>query len=183
MEYTQKAPYSQSYWVLPGQFLAGQFPGDKSQQVMNVRMAALLDAGIRAIINLIKADENDHDTQLFSAYMPIWLKLGHSRGIDVFYKQVPMQDLSVPDEDTMIKVLDLIDSFLAEQLPVYIHCWAGRGRTGTVVGCWLVRHGIVNGHEAVDRIKELRKHEETAHMPSPETAQQIGMVRTWQKGK
>jgi len=141
---------------LPGQFLAGQFPGDKSQQVMNERMAALLDSGIRVIINLIKADANDHDTQLFSAYRPIWLKLGCSRGIEVFYKRVPMQDLSVPDEDTMIKVLDLIDSFLTKQLPVYIHCWAGRGRTGTVVGCWLVRHGMAKSEDVIDRIRELR---------------------------
>ena len=32
--------------------------------------------------------------------------------------------------------------------PVYVHCWGGIGRTGTVVGCWLVRHGMT-GDEAL----------------------------------
>ena len=31
---------------------------------------------------------------------------------------------------------------------MYLHCWGGVGRTGTVVGCWLVRHGRT-GDEAL----------------------------------
>ena len=40
----------------------------------------------------------------------------------------------------MLAVLDAIDIALCEGHGVYIHCWGGVGRTGTVVGCWLKRH-------------------------------------------
>ncbi len=37
-----------------------------------------------------------------------------------------------------------------------MHCWGGVGRTGTVVGCWLVRHGLDDG-DAIARIATLRR--------------------------
>ena len=38
-------------------------------------------------------------------------------------------------------MLDTIDQALAAGHTMYVHCWGGVGRTGTVVGCHLVRHG------------------------------------------
>jgi hypothetical protein len=37
--------------------------------------------------------------------------------------------------------LDHIDLILESLGKPYVHCWGGNGRTGTVIGCWLVRHG------------------------------------------
>src|SRR3712207_6971239 len=37
----------------------------------------------------------------------------------------------------------------------YVHCWGGIGRTGTVVGCYLVEHGM-DGEQAIAAIAEWR---------------------------
>ena len=53
----------------------------------------------------------------------------------------PIPDISIPaDPNQMIAILDAIDAALFEGHGVYIHCWGGVGRTGTVVVCWLKRH-------------------------------------------
>ena len=54
--------------------------------------------------------------------------------------------------------------------------------TGIVVGCYLVRHGLALGEEALDQIRQLRREEETAGKPSPETDPQCDMVRMWKQG-
>lgn len=65
---------------------------------------------------------------------------------------------------------------------MYVHCWGGVGRTGTVVGCYLVRSGL-SGDEALARIRQLRRNEATANRPSPETDEQRNMVRSWRAGE
>ena len=58
---------------------------------------------------------------------------------------------------------------------VYVHCMAGIGRTGTVVGCLLAERGE---SDPLVRLAELR---ERAGLDgdSPETAKQRRMVREW----
>jgi hypothetical protein len=52
-----------------------------------------------------------------------------------------------------------------------------------VVGCRLVRHGIAERDDVLEKIKELRRFEPRGHWPSPETAAQIRMVLSWRKGE
>jgi protein tyrosine phosphatase len=59
-----------------------------------------------------------------------------------------------------------------------VHCWGGVGRTGTVVGCWLVRHGLAGG-DALARVEALRATTPKANRPSPETDTQRDLVRGW----
>ena len=83
----------------------------------------------------------------------------------------------------MIQILDSTDQSLAEGLPVYVHRWGGVGRTGTVVGCYLIRHGIATQIEVLDRIAALRRKEFTAYRQSPETLEQRRMVQNWRVGQ
>ena len=59
----------------------------------------------------------------------------------------------------------------------------GLKRTGTVVGCYLARHGIALGEEALEKIKYLRRNDPKANEPSSETEPQCAMVRSWQRGQ
>ena len=61
----------------------------------------------------------------------------------------------MPTPEALESALDEIDGELAAGGVVYVHCWAGCGRTGVVVGSWLVRHGVPP-KDALERIAEAR---------------------------
>ena len=64
--------------------------------------------------------------------------------------------MGTPTAGHVMQILDDIDAVRADGGTVYVHCWGGVGRTGTVVGCLLVRHGL-DGGDAIARIAELRR--------------------------
>jgi predicted protein tyrosine phosphatase len=90
----------------------------------------------------------------------------------------PIPDMGTPTAGHVMQVLDDIDTVRADGGTVYVHCWGGVGRTGTVVGCWLVRHGLDDG-DAIARIAELRRE---IGGPSPETAGQVALIHGWRPG-
>ena len=128
-----KIPFSRSYWVIPGKFLAGYYPGERWKKVIEQKMRGLLDCSIRFVINLMEPDEKDHEGLLFRDYSPVLKHLADG-GSPVECCRMPIRDLDVPLPDFMVHILNQIDGALEEDEPVYIHCWGGRGRIGAVVG-------------------------------------------------
>jgi hypothetical protein len=89
----------------------------------------------------------------------------------------PIPDMGTPTAGHVIQILDEIDDARSLGETAYVHCWGGVGRTGTVVGCWLVRHGLDRG-DPIATIAELRA-PIAGERPSPETRGQIALVRGW----
>jgi protein-tyrosine phosphatase len=94
----------------------------------------------------------------------------------------PIVDLGTTTIPHMTRILDDVDAALDAGGSVYVHCWGGIGRTGTVVGCWLVRHGL-DGGDPLGRIAELRRDLSAAVVASPETSAQRAMVSAWKPGR
>ena len=94
--------------------------------------------------------------------------------------------------NTLSATLDAIDGHLRGEGSVYLHCWGGKGRTGTVVGCWLVRHGYGSpdalddpdgGDDVIFVLDDLRRGDLGAgHQPSPDTPDQEAFIRSWEPG-
>ncbi len=82
----------------------------------------------------------------------------------------------------MVRILDDVDAAIDGGGIAYVHCWGGIGRTGTVVGCWLMRHGL-DGGDPIRRIAELRRDVSDAWVASPQTAAQRAMVSAWKRGR
>lgn len=174
-------PFPRSYWVVPGLFLAGFLPGSRNPTETEERGRALLHCGIRHIINLMEVDERDHTGTLFIPYEQQFQQLAAADSIHLSCQRMPIRDLSVPSTEQMMAILNQIDETIATDHPLYLHCWGGKGRTGTVVGCWLVRHGKAVGTEAIALLNQLRVGQDSqAHIPVPETERQRQMIRSWQ---
>ncbi|MDO8689028.1 MAG: tyrosine-protein phosphatase [Dehalococcoidia bacterium] len=183
MENMPAVPFPRSYWVLPGKLLAGCYPGDKDVQLAQDKLTGLVQCGIRRAISLMEEGEVDHKGRAFVPYAADLTRLAGQLGSRVECVRMPIRDTRVPTREEMRSILDTIDGAIGENLPVFVHCWGGKGRTGTVVGCYLARHGLEAGDQALFRIQELRRNDPTCHEPSPENELQREMVRSWNVGE
>lgn len=95
------------------------------------------------------------------------------------HRRFPIRDFSCPSAGEMSAILDALDEALEREI-VYLHCWGGSGRTGTVVGCWLVRHGL-DCEQALATIAALRRETAYGERPSPESEEQRELVRRWRR--
>ena len=160
-------PLPNAYWVLPGRILAGEHPYGTGEAAAADRVRRLLDAGIDSFVDLTEVDE-------MPDYRPL-LPAGTA------YRRVGIIDASVPQDMAVMRELQ---SYLSESLEdgrrLYIHCRAGIGRTGLVVGCYLAQGGL--GGRAT--LKELnRLWLQSARSQSwpeiPQTLQQAQYIRRW----
>jgi ADP-ribosyl-[dinitrogen reductase] hydrolase len=173
---TPPIPHPNCYWVVPGRFLAGQYPGDKYPAAARRKLGAILDAGVRCFVNLMEPDDTNWHGEPFAPYEDLADGIAAERGFTLVFHRFAIQDAGVPEPELMREVLDCIDRELAEARPVYVHCWGGHGRTGMVVGCYLIEKGRATPESFVDEIARLRAHVVTS-IPSPETRAQRDFVR------
>ena len=52
-----------------------------------------------------------------------------------------MADFTAPSAEVLAEILACLETGLAAGRTIYLHCRGGRGRTGSVVGCYLVDRG------------------------------------------
>ena len=165
-----------AYWVLPGKLLAGPYPGDRLGARTRRRLRRLLRAGVTSFLDLTEAGE--YGVQPYAAFLhkeaaAIEHSIGHKHPIA--YQRAPIPDMGTPSVDEMAHILDALDAALEAGHTVYLHCLGGIGRTGTVVGCHLARHGM-SGKDALAKIDRLRGDVSERWGHSPETTVQIERV-------
>ena len=168
-----RIPIIESYWVEENLFLAGEYPGSYNPEDARRRLDAFLESGIRTFIDLTQPHE-------LVPYEPVLKEQARIYGYMAVYHRFAIRDHGVPSVQTMTLILDTIDSAVQSGSPVYVHCWGGVGRTGTVVGCYLVRHGM-SPKKALERVNALymtRPHDYFL-VRSPETEEQADFVRNW----
>jgi protein-tyrosine phosphatase len=165
-------PIPDSYWVVDGLLLAGEYAGAASAPRARRKLEALLDAGIRSFFDL--TEEGD-----LLPYDDMLRELASERGIAVAYKRVPIPDMGVPRPADLQALLCQLEVNVSVGTPSYVHCWGGIGRTGTVIGCWLVEHDAIDGNEALTRIADLRRGTPDGRRRSPETDEQCALVLGW----
>jgi hypothetical protein len=166
-------PIPESYWVIPGRFLAGEYPGHPHPEQNRRRMETLVQAGFQVFIDLTEAGECE-------PYLPSLSEAAGVYGREVTYRRFPIGDFGLPAPGVMDLILEAIDQALAGGRKVYLHCWGGIGRTGTTVGCYLVRHGL-NGRQALDQLAAWWRSvpKSRLHPRSPETQRQEAFVLDW----
>jgi len=171
-------PLARTYWASPGAVLAGAYPGDLDEARGVAHVRALLEAGVRRFLNLMEAREVDRQGRVFEPYEHVVLREAERLGVEAECRRFPVVDMSVPSAGTMNEIQAWIDESVDAEIPVYVHCWGGRGRTGTAIGVHLVRHGQAEPDDFVDVIAR-RRAADASRGQSPESAQQVAFVRSF----
>ena len=165
-----QGPVSRSYWIVEGRLAAGAYPDPRPDCD---RIGALLKAGFDLFINLTEDRPGGGDGHL-SRYD------GRASERAAAVRRFPVADMSIPTGALMERILDEIDKGLEDGRRVYVHCWAGLGRTGVVVGCWLIRHGHAGPEDVETVLRSLRAGDrESGGRESPQTPAQFRMMQTW----
>jgi protein-tyrosine phosphatase len=166
-----------SYWVEKSELLAGPYPGDPDAEAERRKLGAFLDLGIGRFIDLTESGEH-------SPYAPMLEWLAAERDVDVDHTRMAIPDFGVPAPSRMRAILDLLDADLERGTPVYLHCRGGAGRTGTVVGCYLVERGEPPERALADIAADRRDlHSKRSSWSSPETEEQRRFVLEWRPGR
>lgn len=161
-------PILDSY-VVTERLLAGEYPGASDRDVAERRLRAFAESGITTFVDLT------HPADALAPYE-------HLLPTDARRIAHPIVDLRTTTIPHMTRILDDVDTALADGRSLYVHCWGGVGRTGMVVGCWLVRHGLDEG-EPLRALARLRRGVPDAWAASPQTAAQRAIVTSWKPGR
>jgi len=145
-----------------GRLIAGRHPSAWRPENASIEVQNLIDAGVTLFLDLTHEGELEPYTSLVPE--------------PCRYTNRSIRDFSIPTRADLVATLDEIDAELAGGGIVFVHCWAGCGRTGVVVGSWLVRHGV-DPKEALRRIAEARG------PGCPQTLEQSTFVLDWQPGR
>ncbi len=173
-------PTNRCYWVLENQLLAGAYPGHPDSQAHSQKIASLWNAGMRTFINLVEEHEKNQAGQPFVRYDDMLRELATRRGDRIAHLRFPIPDQKITSVDRMRSILDAIDLSLGNKIPVYVHCFGGMGRTGTVICCWLLRHGHATKNDVLGLLTTLRQADlERASWSAPENGMQRQFVLDW----
>lgn len=170
----------QHYAIQPRVLYAGEYPGDRNLKIARERLWSLLEMGVRTFIDLTSPEDD------LTRYEKLLFEFEQEIGARLQRISLPVPDMGVPDSnEKMSAILDAIRGAVAKRPAVYVHCWGGIGRTGTVAGCWLRECGL-GPDEALARVQKLY----ATHMPkvrihpeSPQTEAQKEYIRRWQGGR
>jgi len=150
-------------------------------------LVALLDAGIRSIIDLMEEEEidNHEEGELYPHYEDRMETLAQERSTIVEIQRHPIVAAAPPPLQELELIVDAVDNEMeGRNSPTLVHCSDGNGRTGLIVGCYLARHGLANGQEVLDKIRDLRAFDaELAEQKSPDNIVQERIVTRWKEGQ
>jgi hypothetical protein len=164
-------PLPNSYWVIPGRLLAGEYPIGEDYSDARARLARFREAGINSFIDLTEKGE-----------LP---EYRHLLPVHTQYQRSPIADTRVPASANQIQeLLSDIDAAIQAKRCLYVHCRQGIGRTGLVVGCYLANEGG-DGKRAIQELNRLwAQSARAASWPKvPQTAEQADYIRRWPKLK
>ena len=160
-------PLANTYWVIPGRVLAGEHPAVGDPTESRARLALLHEAGIDSFVDLTEKGE-------MPAYRHLLPKGTH-------YLRSAIVDTRVPNNIAQTReILATLQTGLDNGNCIYVHCRAGIGRTGLIIGCFLADQEA-NGAAAIKTLNRLwRQSDRAKTWPTvPQTAEQADYIRHW----
>lgn len=104
-----------------------EYPGDSIESVARNKIQNALDFGITHFIDLTEEGE-----------LPPYNHLLPNDG-SINYLRFPIKDARAPKsiESVSRLITEMEDILKRKDAKIYLHCWGGVGRTGTISACWI----------------------------------------------
>lgn len=159
-------PLHQSYEVWGnGIIYAGEYPGDKNGEIAKQKIARMYHFGVRHFIDLTEEGE----LRPYNHLLPC----------ETTYTRFPITDCGAPKSiESVQRLLLRIEELKKMDGYVYVHCWGGVGRTGTIIACYLAQNWDepdLNKTLEVLR-RNFTKMPKSAYRETPETKEQIDFI-------
>lgn len=160
-------PLHQSFHV-DWNIYAGEYPGDKYGKKAEEKIEQMTHFGVRHYIDLTEEGE----LRPYSQLLP--------KGTT--YTRFPIRDCDVPssidDVERLIRHIQKLSK--RNDGYVYIHCWGGVGRTGTIVACYFAEN---NSFEKAMQLlrKQFSEMPKSSHRTTPDTNEQINFVKKYKE--
>jgi protein-tyrosine phosphatase len=159
-----------AWWVEPGRLLAGEYPASLSPGKTAETIRLLVEAGVESIVDLTTPEDR------LDSYQEALNVATDKARRSIRHFTHPIPDMGVIDQDGYDRIITCIHGEIDAGRTVYLHCWGGKGRTCTVVGCLLIDGGL-DYDGAIARIAELRAGTRKASEPCPESSSQHRVLR------
>jgi len=165
---TMQGPTSSSNWVIKGVVLCGEYPGNENHDQHTSNLMAHTSVGVTTYVCLQQERELKHFRPYIDDYREISKRLWGA-DTSAYYVNFPIEDgFTAPDDEKLLRFVEELIERIRDGEKLYIHCWAGRGRTGIVVGCLLGILYSISAKEALERTNLYFNQREICFGDSPE---------------
>ncbi len=169
------------YPVIPGMLYAGEIPSSVMDEMLHLKLNELARLGVTKIINLTEEGEKNFKGIPLRDYDQYLRDLKNQNGKSMEMIRLSIPDLDIPSVEHMRDIQSTIRNFVNNGETVYVHCWGGIGRTGTVIGCFLIENGILTTKNVLPYIEFLKRNTEIHDRKSPETDDQCNFIYSWER--
>ena len=141
-------------WIIPRKIAGSPFPLSKE-------LTSLPDLNLMLVVNLT------------SRGLPNSLK-EQLKASGIKFERLSVPDFGIPTQNTIKHYLRIVCETLQSEQAVLTHCIAGCGRTGTMIGLFLITHGY-SSIEALEIIHGVLGEE------CPETENQLALLHKYKR--
>lgn len=171
--------YFRAYAIIPGALYAGEIPSSINDDELERKIQTLYELGVTHIVNLTEVNETNFKAIPLRQYAQYAEAYYEQKGREITCLRYPIRDLDIPSISQMRTTIAALNTILSEGGCAYLHCWGGIGRTGTVLGCFLLQNEILDHTTAIPYISFLKRNTNIRNRMSPETIEQCDFVRYW----
>lgn len=173
-------PTKTSNWVIPGRLIQGAYPGHQDAFQHEIIVRKVLAAGVDVFVCVQTKRELEKRFRPYRATademreeenQSLVAEGQESKG-KLWYVLCQVPDGWVTEDVQIVRAMLRVEEHLRAGRVVYLHCWGGHGRSGTLTSLLLARMYGLSGEQAMEicgRLHECRRRKDRRGIGSPQT--------------